>query len=289
MRVTVFIILLSCFSFSSVGQDTTSVVNRKRLGFLIGGTAVGYTAVMTGLYHVWYKDSESQPFTFFNDNAEWNQIDKCGHLFSSFYLSYGASRALRWTGLSQNKSDLYGAIAGFAIMVPIEILDGYSEAYGASTGDIIADAAGPLLYFGQKKLWNEVRLIPKISYHQTSFAPLRPEVLGSTTVERMMKDYNGHTFWLSVDTDKFMRFPKWLNIAFGYGAEKMIYARDYQNREANLIPYRQFYISLDPDLTAIRTRSPLVKTLLFFAGMIKIPSPTLEFANGKARFHPLYF
>jgi uncharacterized protein YfiM (DUF2279 family) len=287
LRAT-FTLLLAFFSFNLLAQDSLSL-NKKKLRLVVGGASVGYAGAMTGLYQLWYKDSEKQPFAFFNDNAEWKQIDKAGHFISGFYLSYGASKAFRWTGLSQNKSDLYGAIAGFAIMVPVEIFDGYSEAYGASTGDVVADAAGPLLFLGQKKMWNEVRLIPKISYHHTSFAARRPETLGATAAERILKDYNGHTFWLSVDADKFGKFPKWLNVAVGYGAHNMIYARDSQNHAAGLTPYRQYYISLDLDPSAIKTRSPFVKTLLFIAGIIKIPGPTMEFSNGKTRFHALYF
>jgi hypothetical protein len=106
----------------------------------------------------------------------------------------------------------------------------------------------------------------------------------------ILKDYNGQTYWLSVDMDKFIRFPKWLNLAAGYGAEGMIYARDRQNTEAGFAaPYRQYYISLDFDLTAIRTRSKVVKTLIFAANMIKLPAPALEFSAKGTRFHAFHF
>ena len=32
-------------------------------------------------------------FDFFNDNGEWKQVDKIGHFYSTYYFSYGTSRA----------------------------------------------------------------------------------------------------------------------------------------------------------------------------------------------------
>jgi hypothetical protein len=89
--------------------------------------------------------------------------------------------------------------------------------------------------------------------------------------------------------DKFTNFPKWLNIAFGYGANEMIYARDSQNHAANYYPYRQYYLAIDFDLSAIKTRSKLIKTLLFVASAIKLPSPAVEFSKRGSKFHPFYF
>ncbi len=70
----------------------------------------------------------------------------------------------------------------------------------------------------------------------------------------------------------------------------MVFARDSQNRAAGYNPHRQYYIGFDFDPTAIRTRSKAVKTLLFIAGLIKIPAPALEFSSRHGvRFHPLAF
>lgn len=276
-------------SLAYAQSDTTFTPNKKGLRTAAIVTGGAYAIGMAGLNHLWYKDSDRQSFQFFNDNREWKQIDKIGHFYSAFHLSSGASKGLQHFNIKPSRADLVGAIAGFAVLLPIEIFDGYSDAYGASFGDIVADAAGSLFYLGQRSLWSEIRLHPKFSYHHTSYAALRPELLGSGA-ERIIKDYNGQTYWLSVDVDKFVTFPKWLNIAFGYGANGMIYARDWQHRENNLpLPQREFYISIDPDLTAIKSNSSFIRTLLFFANMIKIPSPTLRFRGSGASFHPLYF
>jgi len=244
---------------------------------------------MIGLNSVWYSQYDKQSFRFFNDWPEWNQMDKLGHLYSSFQLASIGSHALRWSGVSKKKSDITGTISSFVIMSTIEIMDGYSSGYGASASDLAANAIGAGLFLGQNLLWKEARFFPKYSFHQSEFASQRPETLGSGLLEEIIKDYNGQTIWLSMDVDKFIRFPKWLNLAVGYGTESMLYARDAQNIEQGFYPYRQVYLGLDFDLTAIKSRSKVVNTLIFFANMIKLPAPALEFSQGKVKAYAFYY
>lgn len=269
--------------------DTAHQVNQKRLTWVVVSSAAAYTGTMIGLSSVWYSQYDKQSFHFFNDWEEWKQMDKVGHFYSTFQVSAIGSRALQWSGLAKKKSDLAGSLAGFAMVSSIEILDGFSSGYGASAGDLAFNALGAGFYLGQQAVWNETRLYPKFSFHTTSYADQRPEVLGSTLLEQMIKDYNGQTYWISADVDKFVRFPKWLNIAVGYGAHEMVYATDEANLEQGLTPYRQFYVGLDVDLTAIKSRSRFVNSLILLANMIKIPGPTLEFSQGKVRGYFLYF
>jgi hypothetical protein len=213
-----------------------------------------------------------------------------GHFYSAFHLSDGSSRLMKSIGIGDRKSNLIGAISAFGILLPIEIFDGHSKAYGASVGDLAFNTAGAAFFLGQHALWSEIRIQPKYSFHTTRYAAMRPGVLGDGMAEELLKDYNGQTYWLSVDVDKFTRFPKWLNLAAGYGAQRMVYARDHQNAGHGLpAPYRQFYLSLDWDLTAIPTRSKFVRTLLYFVNLIKLPAPTLEFGSKGVRVHPFYF
>lgn len=282
--------LLLMIQFCQAQQvDSVSYVNQKRLKGVVVGSAIAYTGTMIGLSSVWYSQYDKQSFHFFNDWQEWKQMDKVGHFYSTFQVSAIGSRALQWSGLAKKKSDLAGSLAGFAMISSIEILDGFSSGYGASAGDLVFNALGAGFYLGQQAIWQETRLYPKFSFHTTSYANQRPDVLGSTLLEQMIKDYNGQTYWISADVDKFVRFPKWLNIAVGYGAHEMVYATDEANLAQGLNPYRQFYVGLDVDLTAIKSRSSFVNSLIFLANMIKIPGPTLEFSQGKVRGYFLYF
>lgn len=288
-KVLLLLLLLPGYLLAQIDSSQYTGINRKRLRTVtIAGSTV-YTSGIIGLSAVWYKNIPRQRFTFFNDNAEWKQVDKLGHFCSSVYLSFWTSRAMRWCQVPDKKSDRIGAITGFMVMVPIEILDGFSSGYGASTGDIVANAGGAVFFLGQKMLWNELRIYPKFSFHRTGYASIRPAVLGNGFVNESLKDYNGQTYWLSVDMDKFLPFPRWLNLAVGYGANDMIYARDAQNRQAGYAPYRQYYFSLDVDLSVIKTRSKVLRTLLGGINLLKFPAPTLEFSKHGIRFFPAYF
>jgi hypothetical protein len=290
MRPLSVIILLLTGAFNASSQDADTIqANEKRLRNFVLSAGVGYSATLTGLYQLWYKNSPHQSFRFFNDNREWKQVDKLGHFYSSYYFSYGTSRALRWCNVPVRKSDFLGALTGFLVLVPVEIFDGYSAAYGASAGDLIADAAGSTFFFGQQLLWNEQRLYPKFSFQQTGYSKLRPDVLGENMVSEIFKDYNGQTYWITADMDRFIRFPRWLDVAAGYGAHGMYYARDRENKAVGFHPYRQYYLSFDLDLHTIRTRSKLIKALIFVASTIKFPAPALELSRGKLRLHALHF
>lgn len=288
IKTIYLLIILLIAAHSSLGQHKDSI-NHKRLNTVLISGGVLYTGAMVGLNSVWYSQYDRQSFRFFNDWPEWKQIDKIGHVYSSFQLASITTRALQWSSVSKNKSDITGTISSFAIMSSIEILDGFSSGYGASASDWAANAIGSGLFLSQNLLWNEVRVYPKYSFHRTDLARQRPGTLGDGLLEEMIKDYNGLTVWLSVDMDKFMRFPKWLNLAVGYGADNMIYARDLQNIEQGLNPYRQVYLSIDFDLTALKSRSKVVNTLIYFANMIKLPAPAIEFSRNSPKAHLFYY
>jgi hypothetical protein len=200
---------------------------------------------------------------------------------------------LDWAGVSKKNQLIYGATLGFTFLTAVEILDGYSEQWGASLGDVLANAAGTGLLVGQELLWNEQRISVKYSFHQTKYAKQRPGTLGENFLQQTLKDYNGQTYWLSANIWSFNKksnFPKWLNIAFGYGADGMLFGSNSIENSLLQDPYRQFYLSLDADLTKINTNSKFLKTIFSVVNFIKIPAPALEFntKNG-IKFHYLYF
>jgi hypothetical protein len=289
-RIALTSVFLLLFGFKAHTQQLLSdSINHKRLTGVIIGTGATYTATMIALNNIWYSQYDKQSFHFFNDASEWKQVDKAGHLYSTFQLSSIQSQLFQWSGVPKKKSDLYGTLTAFVMMSSIEVMDGFSAGYGASATDLLANGIGAGIYLGQQALWKETRIYPKFSFHTTEFADQRPGTLGSTLAEQIIKDYNGQTYWLSIDMDKFMRFPKWLNLAVGYGAENMIYAQDEQNIEAGLYPYRQYYLAIDFDLTGIHSRSKLVNTLIYFANMIRLPAPALEFSQNKVKAYAFYF
>jgi hypothetical protein len=283
-----FLLSLCLISINVAAQRADSI-QRKRLNLVIVGAASAYTGSMIALNEAWYSQYDRQSFQFFDDSKEWMQVDKVGHFYATFQSSHLSSRMLQWAGVSEKKSDQWGALASFVMVSSIEVFDGFSTGYGASATDLVANAVGAGLYYGEKRLWNEIRIQPKFSFHRTVYPDFRPELLGTTTGQQIVKDYNGQTYWLSADLDKFIRFPKWLNIAIGYGAEDMISANRESNEAQGFTPYRQVYLALDFDLTAFRSKSKFWNSVIFFVNMIKLPAPTLEFSRGGVHAHFFYY
>lgn len=223
-------------------------------------------------------------------------MDKLGHLYTSYHIGRFGAETLNWSGASKQNQLVYGAGLGFVFLTAVEVMDGFSEEWGASMGDVVANAAGTALYVSQELIWNEQRIIPKFSYHKTQYSNYRPDLLGSTTQEQILKDYNGQTYWFSVNLYSFAKkskIPKWLNVALGYGAEGMIGENEVINPiifPSKPLKFRQFYLSLDLDLTKINTKSHFLKTVFSVFNTVKIPAPTLEYSAQEGfKFHGLYF
>jgi hypothetical protein len=271
-------------------------LNKKRQNTVIISEAVLATGTLVGLNQLWYADYPKSDFHFINDNSDWLQMDKAGHVFSSYHLGRFGAEMLQWSGATKKNQLLYGAGLGFAFLTAVEVLDGYSSEWGASSGDIIANATGTALYVSQELMWHEQRITPKFSFHITKYASERPEVLGSSFSEQILKDYNGQTYWLSVNLHSFAKgskIPKWLNLALGYGAEGMITGRTENTSTflaSNPHRFRQFYLSLDVDLTKIKTNSHFLKTVFSVFNTVKIPAPTIEFVRfNEVKYHFIYF
>jgi len=247
-----------------------------------------YAAFMLALGYAWYSPQWVSSFHFFDDLPEWQQMDKVAHFFWAFQVSALAARLFRWATVEEKKAVWSGALLAFGLVSGIEIFDGFSTAYGASVYDVAANALGAAAFAFQSLFWKRIIVWPKFSFHPTSFAPLRPEVLGDGLLEEILKDYNGQTFWYSFRLP-WLPLPRWLTLAVGVGAEGMIYGRIAQNEAANLDPERRYLLSVDLDLSHIKTESRLLKALLHIPNIIKVPAPAIEISSRGIRFHPLYF
>lgn len=289
------------FLFSLVAQQNSffkpsDTLNTKRRNAVVISEATVGGLTLLGLNQLWYSDYERSKFHTINDNSEWLQMDKLGHVFSAYQLGSFGAKTLKWSGVRKKDQLLYGATLGFSFLTAVEILDGFSSEWGFSWGDFTANTAGTGLYIGQELLWKEQRIVMKYSFHRTKYASQRPDKLGNGFLEEVLKDYNGQTYWLSANLHSFLpdtKIPKWLNLAIGYGGEGMLSGDKTLIVDNNLINQnrkRQFYISLDVDLTKIKTNSELLKTFFSVFNTIKIPFPTVEFTDkNSVKLHPIYF
>ena len=276
------VLLVSTTSAQSTYPDT---LHTGRLRGVILAESTFYAAGLSYLQFVWYRDHESVPFHWYNDNDGWLQLDKAGHMYAAYFESEIGYHALRWAGVSHKKSLWYGGTLGLVLQTPIEVFDGLYEGYGFSWGDMIANAAGSALFITQQAWLGEQAVRMKFSYSPSSYAQYRPWVLGETHGERFFQDYNGHTYWLSANLKSIFRssrLPPWLNVAWGYSGNGML--SEFRNPEVSrgiqmpsLTRYRQFFLSVDVDLTKLPVSNPYLKKVLWALNYIKIPAPTLEY------------
>lgn len=296
-----FVLLVQLSGWGQKLFQYADSLNKTRRNWVWAIEGVGAASSIVLLNEVWYKNYPRSPLHSFNDNREWLQMDKVGHAMTSYYIGLAGTEVMKWSGVSSKKSVLYGSSLGLVYLTGVELLDGTSSQWGFSWGDMLANASGAILVGAQEYWWQEQKIKLKVSSHLTTYALYRPNLLGTTTLERMLKDYNGQTYWLSANLKSLFfnnidRFPGWLNLAVGYGAEEMVagspeadFCIEHPDLCSELHPYRQYYLSLDVDLTKVSWKRKIFKTLFGTIGWIKIPAPTVEFGGSNTRFYWLYF
>ena len=291
----------------------------KRFWTATTGVTVAYSGVSVALYRAWYKNYNQSAFHFFDDYGEWQNIDKFGHLYTTYHESRVFFLGANWTGMKRTKAIFAGWGIGLFLQSTLEVMDGFSTKWGFSVSDMAFNVTGASLFATQEWLWREQRigfklsatphahsneLISSVGGGAMSSPSIRADDLfGQTYVERFLKDYNGQILWMSFNPASFLEnkpgwLPKWLNLAVGYGAENLYggFANEWDEGEHHFVlnkddypRYRQYYLSFDVDFTKIPTKSYFLKSLLYGFNFIKIPSPTLEWSRGRLKFYPIYW
>lgn len=295
LRFLIFIFWL--LPYVNFAQDVyviedSSKMDKRTVYKALSFSAAYYASSIYIMNNTWYKDKEKVSFHFYNDNAGYLQVDKFGHMFGGYVYSYLGYFGLKKLGASRKEALVLGSTMGFVLQFPIEIMDGLHDGYGFSWGDIAANTMGSALVSGQDLLFREQLIKYKFSYRESEYSKNSNGYYGETPMNRLLKDYNGHTYWLSMPANKFFLkqyLPPWMNIAFGYGANGMYGEfENIPNFNGVIIPkserYRQYLLTLDVDWTRIKTNSKFLH--LLFKGMtfVKLPFPTLEY-NTKGQFN----
>ena len=136
----------------------SDTLNKSRRNAVIITEASLATLTLIGLNELWYNDFEPSSFHTIDDSNEWLQMDKLGHMLSSYYIGKLGADVLHWSGVSKKNQLVYGSALGFTFLTAVEIFDGYSKEWGFSWSDIAANVAGTGLYVGQELLWEEQRI-----------------------------------------------------------------------------------------------------------------------------------
>ncbi len=287
-------IFLSAFLFSQQinwGQSSPqdSIPTKKRVILSSSIIGLGYASSLIALNGVWYKEFPKSKFHFFNDGSNWMQMDKFGHGFSGYLLSQKAGDLYRWSGVKKSYPWI-GFGIGMSYLGALEFMDAYSQGWGFSTYDVLANFSGGALYLSQELIFKEQVVLPKFSFFPTKYADYRPEVLGKNFPEQLLKDYNGQTYWFSFPIGGFAPSVKkmnWLCLSLGYSVDQKLVGD--QDAYLDFRASRQLLVSLDIDLTRLPIKNPTLKKVLAQLNMIKIPFSALMIQQGNLSFKPISF
>lgn len=282
------------FAFENCKKDS---LNKKEL--LINTSFISAAAITyTGLYQLWYKNYPQTSFQYFNDLHEWKYMDKAGHICTAYHLNRTGYNLLEHYKI--NKPLLKSSIYSFTYMTGIEVFDGFSKNWGFSWYDIISNGIGTLIFASQENYLKKQLLKVKFSSHMTSIASCRPNLLGNNKIERIFKDYNGQTYWLTLNlnqtfNEKFKLF-KFIDLALGYSIDGFTGARDNSTYNCtdcyldceNLSRTSSIMMSLDLNLNSFKGRNKFLDVLIQSLSIIKLPAPTF-IMDKNPEFKLLYF
>lgn len=297
LRVFIYVLIVAAgiLPAATVYGQSDSLINSNKNRKVALYSAAVYGVGLVGLNQLWYKGYERGKLHSFNDNDEWLQMDKVGHAYSTFTLSKLSYELYSHKDKkSRNEALLYSGLSSFAFLTTVEIFDGFSKEWGFSWGDFGANTSGIALFVAQEYFLNQQVVQLKYSFSPTPYSSFRPQVLGSTLLEEAFKDYNGQTYWASINLNSiYSRIkPKWMSVAFGLGADQMIFANQTSSfTEGKVLnAQRQYYLSLDVDWEQIETKKLWLKWVFKVANCIKIPAPSVEFSKeDNIQFKALYF
>jgi hypothetical protein len=283
-RVLITVSIFLAWSVNAQGKDSLFV----RKGLTHAGLTSSAVGSLVALNQVWYAPYATEKFHFFNDAGQWMQMDKLGHAFTGYLITNELNRVHYWA--ARKCQPWVGAVYAMSYLSALELMDGFSSGWGFSGSDMLANGVGVGLAFSQDYFFKRQLILAKFSFSRSSYAAVRPEILGSTYAEQLLKDYNGQTYWVSLPLETFLNLPnrfKWICISLGYGCDaKLVGSQDTWN---GFNARRQVYLSLDIDCSSLAPRHPKLNKVLTHLNWIKVPFPTLEFSSDKTRFHWISF
>lgn len=224
-------------------------------------------------------DGKGRSFYFRDD---WNaalQADKFGHFMGGYFVSYFAREGLVFSGIGWDQSIFIASIIGIVSQAYVEFKDGFADNTGFSYSDFAADVFGAVYFYLQHYITFLQNFTPKWQYTP-------PGLIGvpqKARTQTFLDNYNSTTGWFSVHMHNLLPgnnfWPKWLNLAFGYGIN------GYYTPQM----YRRFVIGLDYNLVELLPDGPsfwnwFKQTL----NIVKWPAPAVEFSSQGTKFLLLY-
>jgi len=257
---------------------------------IIGGIYLG-TLIWLHIHqqNAWWSGQRGN-FHFEEDWVSALQVDKAGHSYGGYMMSYAVSEGLMASGFSWDEATLLGGGFGLAYQTYVETEDGFARDWGFSPSDWYFDAIGPIFFVAQHYVPALQNITPKWQY-------VPSEWTGEPIINRprtFIDDYNSSTFWWSLNVyntlpDNLKKYwLPWLNIAVGYGADA-IDAKINPNGPPDQLSQRRYVIGLDYNLVELLpSGGSFWNWLRQSLNFLKLPSPALEFTQSGTKFKLLY-
>ncbi|MEI7812959.1 MAG: DUF2279 domain-containing protein [Ignavibacteria bacterium] len=240
--------------------------------------------------NAWWSGTR-RSFHFQEDWTSALQVDKAGHAFGTFLMSYFITEGLTLSGFGWDAANIWGSALGLGYQTYVEVEDGFAKDWGFSPSDFYFDAMGSIFFLAQ-------HYVPVLQYVTPKWQFVPSEWTGKGVIGRprtFLDDYNSSTFWWSVDVYNLL--PKnqqkywlpYLNVAIGYGGDDIGVIAD-PNGPPDQLSVRRYIVGLDINLTRLipelggGTDWWIKQTFNY----IKLPMPAVEFSKGNAKFYLLY-
>jgi hypothetical protein len=270
-------------SFDLPGNDSLMLKNdpsgnKQKISIVRLGIVSGVSlSILGGLYYrmktAWWNDGNARFHIYYNYTYIDN-VDKIGHLYGGALFTECFGLGLKWSGLDDESSLLYGAFLSSLVYTGIEMKDGFAPDWGFDPVDLGGSLIGAFYPYIQKKIPFLESFNLKYSYYPSNSDYFKRMNAASKNNQFFNDDYEGQTFWLTANIknllpdkiDSFM--PDFLNIACGVSVENL---SDPNNK------HRVYVISPDIDLVKLfKPDSEFLKALLRLFNYIHIPLPALR-------------
>ncbi len=237
------------YQLASWGEDI------KASRWETGGAFAGVTAL--GLYSWAWGSSTSfrwNPEGWFGTDTGSGGTDKLGHAFSSYFVTNVIADRLLREGRARQRAGLSALLTTQAIMLYVEMFDGYSDDHGFAREDVVMNFLGSSLAYG-RTVYPQLRDVVdyRMEYEPSGYKGFRP-----------ISDYAGQKYLFAFKLGGFETLRatplRYLELQTGY------YARGFTaaERAEGLTPSRHTFVGVGLNLSELlfgrrEEQEPLLK------------------------------
>jgi len=255
-----------------------------------------YLGIMVGL-HFYQKATiwnERALFRVIEDGSYARGVDKLGHIYGAYIMSYYSGELLQGAGVDHRSAMLYGALMGIAYQSYVEFEDGVGKNWGFSPSDFAFNIIGTSYFLLQQSVPLLQCISPKWIYVPAYWYGEAERSEGRTFID----DYSSSTFFLSAKLHPLLPeslrkvVPRWVALGIGYGVRGLGGDNDHSDR--------RIVLSLDVDLVELLPNfepllgKPVGSVLNWLAqsfNYFKLPTPAVEWSEHSSPrvylFYPL--